>query len=189
MRFPLEREASRNTEVPMRRFGLLAALLLPLLVPGSALAGGCPPGVPEGVVDKDVYRLGEIVDFFDSYHDFADPGTVTIAFERPSDGATREFTAYNGPDGTWYRQVTFDSAADVGDWNVTVVVDQTDALDTCTDGFTIRARSGMPNTSTTQSETGNAGPGDGAFVILFAIGGFIVTWPAIRRRTSARRSG
>jgi hypothetical protein len=132
----------------MRRISLLAALLLPLLLPGAAQAGGCPPGVPEGVVDKDVYRLGEIVDFFDSYHDFADPGTVTITFERSEDGATREFTAFNGPDGTWYRQVTFDSAADVGRWDVTVVVDQTDALDTCTDTFIVRATAGLPPTDT-----------------------------------------
>lgn len=132
----------------MRRLALLAAMLLPLVAPGTALAGGCPPGVPEGVVDKDVYRLGEIVDFFDSYHDFADPGTVTITFERPSDGETREYIAFNGPDGTWYREVTFESAADIGRWSVTVVVDQTDALDTCTDSLTIRARTGIPNTST-----------------------------------------
>ena len=39
--------------------------------PARRSPAGCPPGVPEGVVDKDVYRLGEIVDFFDSYHDFA----------------------------------------------------------------------------------------------------------------------
>lgn len=132
----------------MRRFGLLAALLLPFGVPGAAQAGGCPPGVPEGVVDRDVYRLGEIVDFFDSYHDFADPGTVTITFERPSDGETRKFTAFNGPDGTWYQQITFDSAADVGRWYVTVVVDQTDGLDTCKDRVTIRGRIGVPPTDT-----------------------------------------
>ena len=170
----------------MRRFGLLAALLLPFLVPGAALAGGCPPGVPEGVVDKDVYRLGEIVDFFDSYHDFADPGTVTITFERPSDGATREFIADNGPDGTWYRQVIFDTPADVGRWNVTVVVDQTGALDTCTDRFTIRGRSGMPNTSTAGAAMGRAQTGDAAFVIALATGGFLAAWIAIRRRTTIR---
>ncbi len=130
----------------MRRFSLLAALLLPLLLPGAVSAGGCPAGVPEGVVEKDVYGLGEIVDFFDSYHDFADPGTVTITFERRSDGLTREYTAFNGPDGTWYRQVTFDSAADAGQWDVTVVVDQTDALDTCTDTLTLRARASLPPT-------------------------------------------
>jgi hypothetical protein len=184
MRFPLEREASRNPEVPMRRFSLFAALLLPLLVPGSALAGGCPPGVPEGVVEKDVYRLGEVVDFFDSYHDFADPGTVTITFERVADGATREFVANNGPDGTWYKQVTFDSAADAGDWKVTVVVDQTDALDTCTDRFRVWARTGMPNTSTAEPETEVAGTSDRGFVIVLGLGGFIAAWARLRRRGS-----
>jgi hypothetical protein len=168
----------------MRRFGLLAGLLLPFLVPGAALAGGCPPGVPEGVVDKDVYRLGEIVDFFDSYHDFADPGTVTITFERPSDGATREFNAFNGPDGTWYRQVTFDTEADAGAWNVIVVVDQTGAHDTCTDRFTIQTRTGMPNTSTAVPEDGADGTGERMSLIVLAIAGFMAAWVGTRRRDS-----
>jgi hypothetical protein len=165
----------------MRRFGLLAALVLPLLIPGAAVAGGCPPGVPQGVVEKDVYRLGEIVDFFDSYHDFADPGTVTITFERLSDGATREFTANNGPDGTWYKQVTFDSAADAGEWTVTVVVDQTGALDTCTDRFRVWARFGMPNTSSTRAEAGSAGRGDGASGVVLIVSGFVAAWACLRR--------
>jgi hypothetical protein len=133
----------------MRRFSLIAALLLmPFVIPSAVQAGGCPPGVEAGVVDKDSYRLGEVIDFFDSYHDFADPGTVTITFERTTDGATRAFTANNGPDGTWYLMLTFDSAEDVGSWDVTVVVDQTDALDTCTDRVTIRGRTRLPPTDT-----------------------------------------
>ena len=169
----------------MRRFSLLAALLLPFLLPGAVSAGGCPPGVPEGVVEKDVYRLGEIVDFFDSYHDFADPGLVTITFERRSDGLTREFTAFNGPDGTWYRQITFDSASDAGRWDVTVVVDQTDALDTCTDTFTVRARTAVPNTSTVDVPT--TGPAvDGALTLMLAVGTLLGVSATVARRADRR---
>ena len=169
----------------MRRFSLLAALLLSFLVPGAVSAAGCPPGVPEGLVDKDVYRVGEIVDFFDSYHDFGDPGTVTITFERRSDGLTREFTAFNGPDGTWYRQVTFDSAADAGRWDVTVVVDQTDGLDTCTDTFTLRARASVPNTSTVDPVT-TGGAFNRALVILLAMGTLLGAWAALGRGADVR---
>jgi hypothetical protein len=184
MQFPLCREASAQPEVPMRRLSLLAATFLPLLVPAAAHAGGCPAG-DAGVVDKDSYRLGEVVDFFDSYHDFADPGTVTITFERTTDGATREFIAYNGPDGTWYRMVTFDSSADVGRWNVSVVVDQTDALDTCTDVVTILPRSGMPNTATVEPTMESSGTGDrsdGVVLAVLLLGGAVGAGSAVRHR-------
>jgi hypothetical protein len=163
----------------MRRFSLLAALLLPLLVPGTAQAGGCPAGVAAGVVDKDTYRLGEVIDFFDSYHDFADPGTVTITFERTTDGATREFTANNGPDGTWYLMLTVDSAEDIGTWDVTVVVDQTDALDTCTDRVIITGRTTLPPTDTVSEA-----PADGDEADRLVVLGLLLatSWAVLRGR-------
>lgn len=162
----------------MRRLLLLGGLFLPLLLPAPALAGTCP-ALDGGVVDKDAYRLGELIDFYGTYHDFANPGTVAITFERTTDGATRDYTAQNSPDGSWYLRLTPESSADVGRWKVTVVVSQTDALDTCTDLVTIRSRSSMPNTSTVEPAAGSvASPG----LILPALLGFAAGLLAVGRR-------
>ena len=162
----------------MRRLLLLGGLLLPLLMPAPARAGTCP-ALDGGVVDKDAYRLGELIDFYGTYHDFANPGTVTITFERNTDGAARDYTAQNSPDGSWYLRLTPESSADVGRWNVTVVVSQTDALDTCTDLVTIRSRSSMPNTATVEAA---AEPSAGAGAVLPAMLGVTAGVLALRRR-------
>jgi hypothetical protein len=135
------------------------------------------------VVDKDAYRLGELIDFYGNYHDFADPGTVTVVFERASDGARRDFTAGNLPDGAWTLRFTFESSADIGTWDVTVVVDQTGALDTCTDRVTIRGRSGVPNTGTVP-----AGPAPaGTTSVLPVLAGLAAGLLALRWFDSGRR--
>jgi LPXTG-motif cell wall-anchored protein len=142
----------------MRRLLPLAGLLGMALLPATASAGTCP-ALASGLVDKASYRLGELIDFFGTYHDFANPGTVTITFERSSDGASREYIANNSPDGSWYLRFTLDSAADVGRWTVRAVVDQTGAHDTSTVQVTIRPAMGMPATTTTgrtSDETGAA---------------------------------
>ena len=129
----------------MRRFALLAALLASFAVPSGAAAGGCPTD-PGGLVDRESYRIGELIQFFDSYTDFGDPGTVTIQFERPADGATLEYTATNIADGTWFLDLRLDSSSFIGRWNVTVTVDQTSGITTCKDVVTIRAVN-APNTA------------------------------------------
>jgi hypothetical protein len=165
----------------MRRFLLLGALLFPMLAPGSALAGTCP-ALAGGVVDRDAYRLGELVDFYGTYHDFADPGTVTIEFKRTTDGATRSFTASNSADGSWYLRLTFDSVADIGRWNVAVVVSQTDGLDSCTDRVTIRGRSSVPDTATTEE---TLEPADTTGTIMLTIVGLVAALLAFRRSAAA----
>ena len=129
----------------MRRFALLAALLLPLLVPTAVHAGTCP-ALEGGVVDRTSYRLGEVIDFYGTYHDFANPGNVTITFERTTDDAVREYPAFNSPDGSWYLMLEVTDPADIGRWDVTVVVTQTGDEDTCTDTVTIRGAP-APNTA------------------------------------------
>ena len=121
----------------MRRFVLLAALALSFAAPSTVAAGGCPTD-PGGLVDRDTYRIGELIQFFDSYTDFGDPGTTTIHFERAADGAILDYTATNIADGTWFLDLRLDSPSFVGRWNVTVTVDQTSGIDTCTDVVTIR---------------------------------------------------
>lgn len=128
----------------MRRFALLAAFVLSFAAPAGVAAGGCPTD-PGGLVDRDTYRIGELIQFFDSYTDFGDPGTTTIHFERPTDSATLEYTAANIADGTWFLDLRLDSSSFVGRWNVTVTVDQTSGITTCTDVVAIRAVS-APNT-------------------------------------------
>ena len=59
----------------MRRFMLLVALLLSLAAPTTVVAGGCPTD-PGGLVDKEAYRVGGLIQFFDSYTDF----TQYVAF-------------------------------------------------------------------------------------------------------------
>jgi hypothetical protein len=129
----------------MRRLVLLAALLLSFTAPAGVAAGGCPTD-PGGLVDRDTYRIGDLIQFFDSYTDFGDPGTTTIHFERPADGSALEYTAANVADGTWFLDLRLDSSSFVGRWNVTVTVDQTSGITTCTDVVTIRALN-APNTA------------------------------------------
>jgi hypothetical protein len=150
-----------------------------MLLPAPALAGTCP-ALEGGVVDKDAYRLGELIDFYGTYHDFADPGTVTITFERTTDGATREYTAQNSPDGSWYLRLTLESSVDIGRWDVTVVVSQTDALDTCADQVTIRARSSLPNTATTETPAEPDRHGTGHVLAVLGLAAALL---------AARRSG
>jgi hypothetical protein len=159
---------------------LVLPILVPILSPARVLAGTCPALDP-GVVDKDAYRLGELLDFYGTYHDFADPGTVTIDFVRASDGATRNFTAANSPDGSWYLRFTFESTDDIGTWDVTVVVEQTGALDTCTDRVTIRGRTGIPNTATAMAEPASSGGSPFAPPVLPTIAGLVVGLLALRR--------
>jgi hypothetical protein len=168
----------------MRRLLLLGALFLPMLAPGSTLAGTCPALDP-GVVDRDSYRLGEFLDFYGHYHDFADPGTVTIRFDRTSDGAVRELTAANSPDGSWYLRPTFDSPEDLGRWHVTVVVTQTGDVDTCTDRVTIRSRSAVPDTATAEERLE---PVDAWGAIVLAVGGLTAMLTGHRRRGNNRQS-
>jgi len=152
----------------MRRLIPFAGLLVPMLLPGAALAGNCPsPG--GAVVDKESYRPGQMVEFFGTYHDFADPGTVTITFERTTDGTIREFTAFNMPDGAWIYQLTFD-ADFTGRWDVTVVVDQTSALDTCRDRVTIRSASSLPNTATADNAAAPVDIDGGLLLVLLGLG-------------------
>lgn len=129
----------------MRRILFLAVGVLSFVAPGSVAAGGCPTD-PGGLVDRDTYRIGELIQFFDSYTDFGDPGTVTIHFERPADGAVLDYTATNIADGTWFLDLRLDSSAFLGRWNVRVTVDQTSGIETCTDTVTIRARN-APDTA------------------------------------------
>lgn len=154
----------------MRRLILLAGLLLPLLLPTPVAAGTCP-ALEGGVVDKDAYRLGELIDFYGTYHDFADPGVVSVTFERTTDGAVREYTASNSPDGSWYLRFTLESSADLGRWVVTVVVDQTGSIDTCRDRVTIRSRSGLPNTTTVDPPAAPAEGGRDLPIVLLGLGG------------------
>ncbi len=161
----------------MRRFVLLAALVLSFAAPAGVTAGGCPTD-PGGLVDRETYRIGELIQFFDSYADFGDPGTTTIVFERPSDGATLEYTASNIADGTWFLDLRLDSNSFVGRWNVTVVVDQTSGITTCTDTVAIRAV-GVPNTDTA-GDASSPSPGDllllaSAVVLLGLSAGVVVS--------------
>lgn len=167
----------------MRRFLLLGALLLPALAPSAALAGTCPALAP-GVVDRDSYRLGQLVDFYGTYHDFADPGTVTIEFERLADGEVRTYNAFNSPDGSWDLRLTFDSAADIGRWNVTVVVSQTDGLETCTDRVTIRSRTTAPDTATVDLPLEPAARLPHAMLALAGLASLLLV---VRRASGARR--
>jgi hypothetical protein len=168
-------------EVPMRRLVLLAALVLPFVAPASVAAGGCPTD-PGGLVDKDTYRIGELIQFFDSYTDFGDPGTTTIHFERPADGAVLDYTATNIADGTWFLDLRLDSTSFIGRWDVTVTVDQTSGIDTCTDTVTIRARN-APDTardSATATPEEALGPiGTVALVTVGALAGMALN---LRRR-------
>ena len=168
----------------MRRLLLLGTLIVPMLYPASALAGTCPALAP-GVVDRDSYRLGQVIDFFGTYHDFADPGTVTIRFDRASDGATRAFTAANSPDGSWYLMLTLESPADVGRWDVTVVVTQTGAVDTCTDRVTIRGRSAVPDTATAQEPPESLDANGPVVLTIVALAAVLI---GFRRGTSDRQS-
>ena len=168
----------------MRRFVLLAALALSFVAPSTVAAGGCPTD-PGGLVDKETYRIGELIQFFDSYTDFGDPGTTTIHFERPSDGAVLDYTATNIADGTWFLDLRLDSSSFVGRWDVTVTVDQTSGIDTCTDVVTIRAL----NAPGTDSATPASRPGLDWLVLVLTMAIATVSAVAmlsLRRRAATR---
>jgi hypothetical protein len=152
----------------LRLVAVLAALLLPLVVPTSVLAGDCPASLPGGVVEADRYRLGDTIEFFGTFTDFADPGTVTITLERTTDGEQKTYEAFRLPDGAWMLQLQLDSADFLGSWSVTVVVQQTSGTDACTDEVTITGMA-PPNTNT-------AVPGaqDGPSIVLVVALAFAV---------------
>lgn len=133
----------------------LVALLVTLAAPSTVLAGDCPASLPSGVIDEDQYRVGQTIEFFGNYLDFADPGTVSITFERTTDDEVRSFQAFNSPDGAWYLMLELDGTL-AGSWAVTVVVEQTGATDTCTDEVTITGVR-PPNTDTVPSGADAAG--------------------------------
>lgn len=130
-------------------------LLVALAVPSTVLAGDCPASLPSGVIDEDRYRVGQTIEFFGNYLDFADPGTVSITFERASDDAVRSFQAFNSPDGAWYLMLELTGDL-LGTWAVTVVVEQTGATDTCTDEVTI-TQVRPPNTDTSPGRADSVG--------------------------------
>ena len=168
----------------MRRLVMLATLVLAFAVPGSVAAGGCPAD-PGALVEKDTYRVGELIQFFDSYTDFGDPGTTTIHFERQTDGTVLEYTAANIADGTWFVNLELDSSSFVGRWNVTVTVVQTSGIATCTDVVTIRALN-APNTAT--AVTALPPPDDDASPLALAAlvsGALAVAALYLRRRSAA----
>lgn len=167
----------------MRRFVLLAALLLSFATPAGVAAGGCPTD-PGGLVDRDAYRIGELIQFFDSYTDFGDPGTTTILFERPADGAVLDYTATNIADGTWFLDLRLDSSSFVGRWNVTVTVDQTSGITTCTDVVTVQAVP-APNTSAVREAAIPWGQDDPLVVALVAVLG-LSAGVAFSRRAAPR---
>jgi hypothetical protein len=121
-----------------------------MIRPDDARAGTCPTS--ESVLEKLTYRVGERLDFYGNYTDFADPGAVTISFVRPADGLTRTAAGGNLPDGEWMSTVIFRSRNHVGAWRVRVVVEQTSGTSICEDRFTLVASAGSnptpPNTST-----------------------------------------
>lgn len=166
----------------MRRSVLLAALLLSFAAPPSVDAGGCPTD-PGGLVDRDTYRIGDLIQFFDSYTDFGDPGTTTIHFERPADGAVLEYTAANIADGTWFLDLRLDSSEFVGLWDVTVTVDQTSGITTCTDVVTIRALT-APNTAVS-APTGAVPGGPEPLVLAGGIAGALAVAALFLRRRRA----
>jgi len=127
---------------------LVAAVLLVLAAtllvrPPVAAAGTCPAAAA-GVLEKTTYRLGERLDFCGICTDFADPGTVTITFGRPADGAARVFTAFNSADGGWDRTVDFSTGADVGAWRVRVDVVETSGTRVCDDRFALLGANPLP---------------------------------------------
>jgi hypothetical protein len=165
----------------MRRFVLLAALVLSFAAPAGVAAGGCPTD-PGGLVDRETYRIGDLIQFFDSYTDFGDPGTTTIHFERPADGAVLEYTAANIADGTWFLDLRLDSSSFVGRWDVTVTVDQTSGVTTCTDVVTIRALN-APNTALTAPT--NVPPAPEPLVLAGGIAGALAVAALFLRRRGA----
>jgi hypothetical protein len=156
---------------------LFVPLLVPLLAPATAAAGTCP-ALDGGVVERDAYRVGQQVEFYGTYGDFANPGTVSITLERSSDATTRQLTAFNLPDGEWEYFLTFE-AADVGTWSVTVVVDDNGAIDTCTDRFAVRRRSALPNTDAAPAAGAPTDTHPGLLLAIAGLAGFLVV--ALRR--------
>jgi len=169
----------------MRRFVLLAALLLSFAAPATVAGGGCPTD-PGGLVDKETYRVGDLIQFFDSYTDFGDPGTTTIHFGRPADGAVLDYTAANIADGTWFVDLRLDSTTFIGRWNVTVTVDQTSGISTCTDVVTIRAMNapGTDARASTVPVSRNADPLAVAMLIVVAFAGAALSLRRLRGKVA-----
>ncbi len=151
----------------------LAAVTLPVLAAAllfatPASAESCPNQDATGPIARTTYALNEGIEFWGNYTDFADPGTVTITFTRPADGATQTFTAFNLPDGAWLRTVTFTSRQDVGTWDVTLTLAETARTVTCADRVRITGPAAgrtpapgltMPPTSTIDAPvTGDTAP-------------------------------
>jgi hypothetical protein len=169
---------------------LLPALLLLLAfaAPGAVAAATCPTDA-SGVLEKSTYQIGERIDFFGTFTDFGDPGTVTIRFDRPADGATRTYTAQNVADGSWFRNVVFRSRRDAGSWRVHIVVDQTSGRSTCDDRFTLTAGSSarpaptLPNTST----DGQVSKGDPPALPIAVVAVGLIAFGAILARSARGR--
>lgn len=142
----------------MRTLLAVAVLLLSLLAPTPALAGDCPSSLPTGVVERELYRFGDTIEFFGNFTDFADPGTVTITLTPSGGGEPKTFEAFRSPDGAWYLFLELEGSEFLGRWSVTVVVEQTSSTDTCTDAFEVRGPR-PPGTD------GAAGPGTGGSVV------------------------
>lgn len=142
----------------MRTLLAVAVLLLSLLAPTPALAGDCPASLPTGVVERERYQLGDTIEFFGNFTDFADPGTVTITLTPSGGGQPKVFEAFRSPDGAWYLFLELEGSEFLGRWSVTVVVEQTSSTDTCTDAFEVRGPR-PPGTDVA------AGPGMGGSVV------------------------
>jgi hypothetical protein len=181
-----------NPRSLIRRALLAAAILLPLAAaplvrPPVADAGTCPADAA-GVLEKATYRLGERLDFYGIYTDFADPGTVTITFRRAADGATRVFTAFNSADGSWDRTVVFTSSADIGAWRVHADVAETSGTKVCDDRFTLLGANPPPvptppNTATTDAVPPNRNsPLPFVLVVVGLIAFLIALWGTRLRR-------
>ncbi len=176
-----------------RRTLRVAALVLPLAaallaLPAVTDAGTCPADAT-GVLEKATYRLGDRLDFYGIYTDFADPGTVTITFTRPADGATRTFTAGNVADGSWMQTVVFSSRADLGTWRVHVDVVQTSGTSACDDRFTLLGTKPQPiptppNTATADDVAPSSPDATLPFVLVLVglIAFLVALWvPRVRR--------
>jgi len=168
-----------------RFVAILPLILIALAVPAGVQAGSCPSD-PNDLLPRTTYRVGEVLDFYGNYTDFADPGTVTISFTRPADGATRAFTAGNLPDGSWFQLVTFTDRADSGSWRVHVVVEQTSGTSSCDDRFTLTAAAGSnptpPPTSTEPLPGGSTAPTAGLAIGAAGLAAFLALLIGVPRR-------
>ncbi len=182
--------------MPRRPSQHVRALLASLVVAGAGLVGTASPVTADGVSCPDYYtpqgtsptdvRVGEQLEFWNSYTDFGQPGTVHAVFTGPH-GRTREATAANLPDGAYFINVTF-KAADVGRWRVAITVDEVAGHADCKASFRVVAvGSGrLPDTDTAgvepPSQTAPLSPVDGLLLAGGVLGGLL----ALRRRPARR---